>query len=112
KPIIEAYQQWIRDCLIGDGSIFSSGGLWTPDYIAEAKTAFVGHPDDGEDDFMTKLVRQMKDASCSAQQLMAEMLWALLIFPSNMRADTKRDQVRKIWSLSGEVLSQTSSMLS
>jgi len=48
---------------------------------------------------MTKLKRQMKSASPSAQQLMAEMLWALLLFPSNMKARTKRRQVNDLWAL-------------
>jgi 5-methylcytosine-specific restriction protein B len=46
----------------------------------------------------------MERASPSAQQLTAEMLWALLLFPSNMRAKTKRQQVRDIWGLSGRQL--------
>ncbi len=53
---------------------------------------------------MTKLKGQMKTCSSSAQQLMAEMLWALLLFPSNMKPRTKRQQVREIWALSGQKL--------
>ena len=48
--------------------------------------AFVKHPNYGQDDFMTKLKGQMAPASALAQQLMGEMLWALLLFPSNMKA--------------------------
>ena len=33
------------------------------------------------------------------------MLWALLLFPSNMKARTKRQQVAVIWALSGQRLS-------
>src|SRR4029077_16616916 len=54
--------------------------------------------------FMTKLKGQIKATSPSAQQLMAEMLWALLLFPSNMKARTKRQQVTDIWALSGQRL--------
>lgn len=113
-PVIEAYQQWIAKCLIADGSILSSGALWTPENIAEVKEAFIGHPDVGGDDFITKLVRQMKDASPPAKQLMAEMLWALLVFPvtNNMSVETKVGQIQNIWSLSGEVLPKTIPMLS
>src|SRR5882762_10851347 len=53
----------------------------------------------------------MKSTSPSAQKLTAEMLWALLLFPSNMKARTKRQQVRNIWSLSGEQLSETNPYL-
>jgi hypothetical protein len=44
------------------------------------------HPDIGDDDFVTKLKGQMTAASPAAQQLMSEMLWSLLLFPSNMKA--------------------------
>jgi len=66
--------------------------------------AFVEHPDFGKDDFLTKLKGQMRPASASAQQLIAEMLWALLLFPSNMKARTKRQQIVDLWSLSGQQL--------
>ena len=72
--------------------------------MTEVFKAFVEHPDVGDDDFMTKLKGQMKEASPPAQQLMAEMLWALLLFPSNMKARTKRQQVRDIWALSRQHL--------
>ena len=34
------------------------------------------------------------------------MLWALLLFPSNMKAGTKRQQVRELWALSGQQLAE------
>jgi hypothetical protein len=90
--------------VIEDGSILSTTPLWTAALVQEVHHAFVDHPDYGQDDFMTKLKGQMKGASRYAQQLMAEMLWALLLFPSNMKARTKRQQVRDIWVMSGEQL--------
>lgn len=110
-PILNAFAVWRDNCLIGDGSLFSTGHLWTVGTIAEVKNAFVDHPDEGDDDFMTKLRRQMAKASPDAQQLMAEMLWALLLFPSNTSADTKREQVRSIWSLSGARFPEDSPLL-
>jgi hypothetical protein len=47
----------------------------------------------------------MKIASPAAQRLLAEMLWALLLFPSNMKGRTKRQQVREMWDMSGQQLS-------
>jgi 5-methylcytosine-specific restriction protein B len=79
--------------------------------VEEVHHAFVDHPDYGPDDFVTKLKRQMKPASEPAQQLMAEMLWALLLFPSNMKARTKRQQVRDLWGLSGDQLPADHPML-
>jgi hypothetical protein len=53
---------------------------------------------------MTKLKGQMAPASASAQQLMAEMLWALLLFPARMKARKKDQQIRTLWAMSTEAL--------
>jgi hypothetical protein len=34
---------------------FSTGALWTPENVSEVRSAFVDHPDEGKDDFSTKL---------------------------------------------------------
>ena len=39
------------------------------------------------------------------------MLWALLLFPSNMKARTKRQQVRDIWGMSGQQLADSNPLL-
>jgi hypothetical protein len=104
SPTLAAAEQWIRTCLIEDHSLFLPDSRWTPALVDDLYPAFVDHPDFGDDDFMTKLKGQMKPALPPAQQLMAEMLWALLLFPSNINARTKRLQVHEIWALSGQQL--------
>jgi 5-methylcytosine-specific restriction protein B len=42
---------------------------------------------------------------------MAEMLWALLLFPSNVKAATKRRQVGEIWGLSGQQFAENHPLL-
>jgi hypothetical protein len=84
--------------------VFADGSLWQADLVNEVHRAFVEHPDIGDNDFMTKLKGQMSTASSAAQQLMSEMLRALLLFPSNMKPWTKSQQVRDIWDLSGQPL--------
>jgi 5-methylcytosine-specific restriction protein B len=106
-PILNAVEQWIKTCLLGGGSIFSSEQLWTPQYIGELKDAFIDHPDVGKDSFRTKLKGQLQKASPQAQHLAAEMLWAILAFPTNINQSTKRDQVREVWSFSGALLPDT-----
>ena len=106
SPILSAAETWMGECLVRDGSVFNPGRtLWTASLVDEVFHAFVDHPDYSGDDFMTKLKRQMGSASAPAQQLTGEMLWALLLFPSNMKARTKRQQITELWSLSGEQLS-------
>ncbi len=108
---LAAAEQWIRTCLIEDSSLFVTGSRWTRSVVDEVFRSFVEHPDYGDDDFMTKLNGQMKDASSLAQQLMAELLWALLLFPSNMKATTKRRQILEICLLSGEQPAESHPML-
>ena len=103
---LAAAQQWINRCLIEDGSLFSSDALWTPRLLDEVYRAFVEHPDFGDESFVTKLTAQMNTATEQAKHLMAEMLWALLLFPSNMKAQTKRQQIRDMWALAGNQISE------
>lgn len=111
-PTLAAAERWIHNCLIEDRSILSSNSLWTEKAVQDVRYAFVDHPDTGPDDFMTKLKKQMAPASSQAQQLMAEMLWALLLFPSNMKPNTKRQQIRDLWELSGHTLPTAGEILS
>lgn len=108
---LAAAEQWIRTCMIEDGSLFSSNSLWMAPLVDEVHRAFVEHPDFGADDFITKLKGQMRPAAAPAQQLLAEMLWALLLFPSNMKSRTKRRQVREMWALSGQQVPEDHALL-
>jgi hypothetical protein len=112
SPILSAANLWISDCLIQDGSVFSTDkSLWTLPLVDEIYHAFVEHPDFSGDDFMTKLKKQVAKCSAPAQQLTAEMLWALLLFPSNMKARTKRPQIMELWALAGQPLPQDHPLL-
>ena len=106
SPILGVAEQWIGTCLVEDRSIFSQEPRWTSEHADEVYHAFVEHPDVGADDFITKLKGQMRDAGPAVQQLAAEMLWALLLFPSNIKSRTKRHQVHDIWALSGHQLDE------
>jgi 5-methylcytosine-specific restriction enzyme B len=109
--VLDAAEKWIQRCLVTDHSILSHNALWTEELIGEVYHAFVEHPDFGDDDFMTKLKNQIRPASPRGQQLLAEMLWALSLFPSNIKARTKRRQVREIWAMSGEQLLENHAFL-
>ena len=63
SPILAAAEKWIPTCLIEDRSVFSTDPRWTAPLVTEVFRAFVEHPDFGDDDFMTKLKGQMKNAS-------------------------------------------------
>lgn len=110
KHLLSAAQRWIERCLCLDKSLLTDRSLWTLPLIEELRAAFVDHPDAGEDNFMTKLQGQMQVASPAGCQLMAEMMWALLLFPSNIGPDKKRQHVQAIWSWSTETLPPDNSM--
>jgi 5-methylcytosine-specific restriction enzyme B len=104
-PTLSAAREWIGRCLIDDGSVLSDKRLWTAPFIDEVRRAFVDHPDDDPNaTFMDKLQGQLKAVSAAARQLAAEMIWSLLLFPSNNSPDIKRRHVLELWERSGEPL--------
>lgn len=112
NPILDAAKMWIDRCLIDDGSVFSSEALWTAELVDELRIAFVDKPDTGIGGFLAKLEGQLESATPPAKRLMAEMLWVLLLFPSRVKATTKRAQVRRIWDSSDRTLSADVALLS
>lgn len=105
EATLAAARLWRDRCLIEDGSVFSDERLWSSEVLAEVDAHFNGRPDASKDRFQTKLHRQFQDASPRACRLVAEMLWAMNLFPSNIGPVSKRDAIRDVWSWSGHVLS-------
>lgn len=103
EPIYVAAKQWRERSLAADHSVFSeSKNLWTGALLDELDQRFVKNLDEGEGDFLSKLKTQLSAGSPECRQLMAESLWLLLLFPSNVGAARKRETVREVWSWSGE----------
>lgn len=111
EPVLEAAQTWIRSCLIDEGSLFSQGALWTPVHLRKVVQAFTDNPDPGNDSFLVKLQRQMQPAQPEAIQLMAELLWVLMLFQSNIRQARKRDTIATVWGWSGAPLDPSHPLL-
>lgn len=99
EPVLEAAKRWIDTCMIRDRSILVDKPLWTLDLTGELGKAFVESPDDRREvPFHEKLKQQLSGCSDDAKLLMAEMLWALRLFPSNIKAPTKRKIIQDVWS--------------
>lgn len=111
-PILAAARHWLDTCLIGDGSVFTVEALWTAPNLEALRVAFVEQPDTSADDFMTKLLRQTGRLSPQVKRLTAEVVWSLLLFPSNIAADTKRGHIRRLWESSKSALPEDSPWLS
>ncbi|HKH94346.1 MAG TPA: hypothetical protein VKA54_21250 [Gemmatimonadaceae bacterium] len=96
--------RWKERCLLTDGSILTDRSLWNTSGAAELMQHFVENPDEGDRTFEEKLRDQLEPASASAKQLAAEMLWVMMLFPSNLKQSTKLNLVRTVWEWSGEGL--------
>jgi len=107
-PIYDAARKWCDTALAAERSVFADGKeLWTRPLLDELDQRFVKNLDAGEGDFLSKLNVQLSEGSPTCRQLMAESLWLLLLFPSNVGAAKKRENVLEIWSWSGEGLDLT-----
>ena len=112
SPIYSAAAKWKDRSLLADGSILSSDeNLWSMVHLDELDQRFVKNLDAGEGDFLSKLKVQLSEGSPDCRRLMAECLWLLLLFPSNIGAAKKRENVREIYSWSGEELDATHPLL-
>lgn len=100
--ILEAAQDWKRRCLQESKSIFGDSNVWIDSNIDDLKRFFVDNPDEGQGSFIEKLERQLQEADAGVKQLASEMTWFMLLCPSNIGPENKRDTVRFIWSWSGQ----------
>lgn len=104
-PIIATSERWKKACLIEDGSLFYGTDLWTLANINQFKNYFVDNLIYGSDQtFYEKFKIQLENAPAEIKQLSAEMLYVLLLFPSNITARKKAEDVGMIWSWSGQNL--------
>jgi 5-methylcytosine-specific restriction protein B len=110
--LLAAAARWRDTCLVGDGSVFSDAPLWTQANVAAVRKAFVENAQEGDEDFFEKLRVQVGSAGGQTVQLMAEMLWLLLLIQSNIKPATKRDNIRLVWSWCGQQLPEDHPALS
>ncbi|MCX6936456.1 MAG: AAA family ATPase [Verrucomicrobia bacterium] len=111
-PVLAAAKHWIDRCLVGDQSLFFDEVLWTEANAAELQQHFVENPDESDLSFLNKLPNQLAAATPAAQQLMAEIFWAIRLFPTTPKAPTKRAQFLQVWQLCGRPLVHEHPMLS
>lgn len=111
-PIYDAARKWRETALARELSVFSDGkALWTTSLLDELDQHFVKNPDAGEGDFLSKLKVQLSEGTPECRQLMAEILWVMLLFPSNVGVTKKRENVRTIWSWSSDEIEEEHPLL-
>jgi len=99
--IFEAAQHWKKAALLGGGSVLSGQSLWTQENLDQLQRYYVDNLDYGEGTFLDKLEVQMVEATPAAKQLLAEIKWVMLLCPSNIGPENKRQNVKTIWEWSG-----------
>lgn len=116
KVIHNAVESWRDQCLINDGSLFSKNKeLWTTKCIDELRSCYkpvVEYVNPVRNPFITELENQISTGSSECRQLMAEVLWILYLYASDIKKTTKRDRVRDVWFWSGGVIPNNHPLLS
>ncbi len=100
-PVFAAFDQWKQSCLLDGKSLFAVGPRWTADLLSELHQRFIESPDESSAAFLEKLKGQMAAASPEAVQLMAEVLWVVMLFQSNVTPAKKRENIKQVWIWSG-----------
>lgn len=111
EPILSAASRWKEVALLGGGSVFTNKKIWTNEGINELERFYVENLDEGEGNFISKLEGQIQPASKETKQLMAELTWVMLLCPSNIGPDNKRENITTIWSWSNEPFPHDSPLL-
>jgi 5-methylcytosine-specific restriction enzyme B len=107
----KAAQIWKKKCLLALNSVFSDAAIWTKDNIEALNEYFVNNLDYGEGDFFEKLEAQIEPTNPYVKKLAAEMMWFMLLCPSNIGPEKKRESVSRIWSWSGDSLPRNDELL-
>ena len=109
--VTAAGRRWVEQCLVGDSSVLGTSRISTSANFDALDEWFVRNPNAGDGSFYEKLETQMASAPPDARKLMAEVLWALFLFPSNITQETKREGIIRVWGWSGDVLDPEHPML-
>lgn len=108
----EAVEFWRDRCLNGNRSVFAEANLWEIGALQELETHFIKNYVHGDASFFDKLAEQLEPTSPEVKQLTAEMLWVMLLCPSNISPQKKREGIQQIWRWSGSEISSDIKWLS
>jgi 5-methylcytosine-specific restriction protein B len=81
--------------------------FWTLEGFRALEQHYVLNPDAGDGAFLEKLREQLASAQPKVIRLAAEMMWVMVLCPSNLQAANKRDQVVPVWGWSGATLTES-----
>ena len=103
EPVLRAAAHWRDEALAGDGSVLFAGrSIWTPANVDDLSHFFVLAEGPPSGTFEEKLKIQLGESPPDVKILAAEMLWVMMLFPSNVSGDRKREKVNTILDWAGE----------
>ena len=108
EPILKAAEHWKNVALLSEDSVFDKGEIWNSEHLEALDHHFINQPDAGEGNFYEKLEAQLEPTGVGVKQLAAEMLWLMLLCPSNIGESKKREGIECIWEWSEEVFPEDS----
>src|SRR5579872_2483989 len=111
SSILDAAEQWKCSCLLADRSVFSGTQLWSPVNLQIMGQQFGRDFSSAGGDPVQRIQAALSPTPAAVRQLAAEMLWLLLLFPSELSAANKRQVVVKTWSLSGSEMESAHRLL-
>jgi MoxR-like ATPase len=102
ETVLQSAKVWRDRSLLNAKSVFTEEHLWDTTHTSELERHFIEKPDYGNRKFIEKLADQLAPASPGAKRLAAEMLWVMMLFPSNVSREQKTNLVATVWEWSGE----------
>jgi 5-methylcytosine-specific restriction enzyme B len=98
--VFEAAQTFSARCLLEQRSLLlESQELWTVDHLKVLVDSYVKQPDVGSGKFYEKLAGQLAACQPLDVALMTEVFWIVQLGPNNLKADTKRNALARIWNI-------------
>lgn len=109
--VLEAADIWKQRCLMDGQSIFQLGNIWTLKNINLLIEHYVYNLDEGDGNFNQKLEQQLARTTDATKILCAEIIWLMLLCPSNIGPKKKRENIERILSWANHQLPYDESLL-
>lgn len=103
RIIYEAAQEFAREALRSDGSLFQPDrSVWSANTLDDLYLRFNLSPDETSDTFEQKFRRQLEDAPTETIQLAAEVIFVHFLIAKDISATAKRHLVTEVISWAGD----------
>ncbi|SFI48804.1 5-methylcytosine-specific restriction enzyme B [Collimonas sp. OK307] len=104
--VFNAAEEFKNRALIDCDSIFGFQKIWVPENFTHLIKHYVNNPLEGEQgNLVAKLRQQLRPCPPGSIALFAEIYWILLLGPTNLRAERKRERIRHVWAMASPPIS-------